>query len=364
MNTASRPLRVLLTGHDGYIGAVLAPALQTAGHRVVGLDAGLFAACTFGPQPAPPPARRADVRDVLAADLDGIDAVVHLANLSNDPLGGLDPALTLDVNHRATVRLAEAARAAGVARFVFASSCSLYGAAGQDAVDETAAFHPVTPYGEAKALAERGLSALASSEFSPVFLRNATVYGLSPRLRFDLVVNNLTAWAVATGAVQMRSDGSPWRPLVHVEDVAGAVVAALGAPREAVHNEAFNVGRDGENYRVRDLARIVGGEVAGCRVTVAAGASPDARSYRASFAKIAERLDWRPRWTVRDGVRQVRDALDGLGLTPEVFEGPRYARLAHLEHLIATGALGPDLRWRRARGDVRARQAAPAPAVA
>ena len=294
-------MRVLLTGHDGYIGTVLAPQLRAAGHEVRGLDAGLFSACAFGSQPPAVPAVRRDVRDATAADLAGADAVVHLANLSNDPLGNLDPGLTDAVNAAASVRLAALAREAGVGRFVFASSCSLYGAAGQDAVTEEAPFNPVTPYGRAKVDAEAGIHALAGDGFSPVSLRNATVYGASPRLRFDLVVNNLTAWAVATGAIRMLSDGTPWRPLVHVEDVAAAVVAALEAPREAVHDQAFNVGREGENYQIRDVAAIVGEEVPGCRVTFADGASPDTRSYRVSFAKIAERLpDWRPTWTVRD----------------------------------------------------------------
>ena len=338
-------MRVFLTGHDGYIGTVLAPILAAAGHDVAGLDAGLFSACAFGAQPAPPPSRRLDVRDVQAEHLAGFDAVVHLANLSNDPLGNLSPGLTEAINADASVRLGALARDAGVARFVFASSCSLYGAAGQDAVGETAAFNPVTPYGQAKVDAERGLSALASDGFSPVFMRNATVYGASPRLRFDLVVNNLTAWAVSTGAIRMLSDGTPWRPLVHVEDASTAVLAALEAPREAVHGEAFNVGRAGENYQVRDVARIVGEEVPGCKVTFADGASPDARSYQVAFGKIAERLPaWAPRWTVRQGVREVRDALAGLGLAPGVFEGPRYSRIARLEQMLASGEITADLR--------------------
>ena len=345
-------MRILLTGHDGYIGTVLAPILQAAGHAVAGLDAGWFSACAFGPQPAPPPSRRADVRDLAAADLAGYDAVVHLANLSNDPLGNLDPGLTDRVNAAASVRLAALAREAGVGRFVFASSCSLYGAAGQDAVTEGAAFNPVTAYGRAKVDAEAGIRPLAGDGFSPVYLRNATVYGVSPRLRFDLVVNNLTAWAVATGAIRMLSDGTPWRPLVHVQDVSRAVLAALEAPREAVHDQAFNVGRPGENYQIRDVAEIVGEEVPGCRVGFADGASPDTRSYRVSFAKIAERLPgWRPAWTVRDGVREVRDALAGLGLQPDVFEGPRYSRIAHLQSLIDAGALTTGLRWTAPSGD-------------
>ncbi len=339
-------MRILLTGHDGYIGAVLGPVLQEAGHDVIGLDSGWFSACEFGDQPPAPPSRRLDIRDAGVMDVAGFDAVVHLANLSNDPLGDLDPGLTDRVNAGASVRLAALAREAGARRFVFASSCSLYGAAGQDAVTEEAGFNPVTPYGRAKVDAEAGIRALASDAFSPVCLRNATVYGVSPRLRFDLVINSLTAWAVATGAVRMTSDGTPWRPLVHVQDACHAVLAVLEAPREAVHDQAFNVGREGENYQIRDLARIVGEEVGGCRVTLADGASPDARSYRVSFAKIAERLPgWRPAWTVRDGVREVRDALAGRGLSPAVFEGPRYSRVARLRSLIESGQLGADLRW-------------------
>ncbi len=343
-------MRVLVTGHQGYIGSVLVPMLQRAGHSVSGLDAGLFAACTFDPSGlAAVPETLKDVRDVEPFDFAGYDAVVHLANLSNDPLGNLDPALTYRINHEATVRLAEQAREAGVGRFVFASSCSLYGAAGPGAVDERAPMNPVTPYGRAKAMAEVDLMALASDAFSPVFMRNATVYGVSPRLRFDLVVNNLTAWAVATGEVRMLSDGSPWRPLVHVQDVSAAVVAALEAPREAVHNQAFNVGRDAENYRIREVAEIVGQEVPGCRVTFAAGAAPDTRTYRVAFSKIRERLpDWAPQWTVPDGVREVRDALKGLGLTPDTFEGPDYSRIAHLQAMLDSGRLRADLRFAEA----------------
>lgn len=337
-------MRVLVTGHEGYIGTVLTPLLRQAGHDVAGLDAGLFTDCVFE---APPevPARRLDLRDVRARDLEGFEAVVHLANLSNDPLGNLAEALTYDVNHHATVRLAARARESGVRRFVFASSCSLYGAAGRDAVDETAPFNPVTAYGRAKVLAEEGLRALASDAFSPVYLRNATVYGVSPRLRFDLVVNNLTAWAVATGAIRMTSDGTPWRPLVHVEDVASAVVATLEAPREAVHDTAFNVGREGENYQVRDVARLVGEVVPGCAVSFADGASPDTRSYRVSFARIAERLPaWQPRWTVREGIEQLYAALATRALAPDVFEGPAFSRIAHLRARLAEGSVRPDLR--------------------
>lgn len=338
-------MRILLTGHDGYIGTVMAPVLRDAGHDVHGLDAGLFTACAFGPQPLEISGHQRDLREAMPDDLAGFDAVVHLANLSNDPLGNLDPDLTYAVNHRATVRLGELAREAGVERFIFASSCSLYGAAGQDAVTETAPFNPVTPYGEAKVLAERDLKALETESFAPVFMRNATVYGVSPRLRFDLVVNNLTAWAMSTGEVRMKSDGSPWRPLVHVRDVCSAFLAALDAPREAVSGEAFNVGASAENYRIREVAEIVGEEVDGTQVTFASGASPDTRSYRVAFDKIERALNWEAVWTVRDGVREVRDALVGLGLHPDDFEGPRYSRIAHLKEHLDAGRLTPDLHW-------------------
>ncbi|MCH7977056.1 MAG: SDR family oxidoreductase, partial [Bacteroidetes bacterium] len=223
---------------------------------------------------------------------------------------------------------------------------SLYGAAGQDRVTEEADFNPVTPYGTAKVLAERDIRPLASESFSPIFMRNGTVYGISPRLRFDLVVNNLTAWAVATGQVRMKSDGTPWRPLVHVEDVCTAFLTALEAPREAIHNEAFNVGSTSENYQVRDVATIVGEVVPDCAVSFADGASPDSRSYRVAFEKITERLGWSPKWTVRDGAEQVYEVLRGLKLAPEVFEGERYSRIEHLKVLLADGRVSPDLRWR------------------
>jgi nucleoside-diphosphate-sugar epimerase len=344
-------MRVLVTGHQGYIGSVLVPTLLRAGHVVAGLDAGLFASCTFDEAGlALVPEREQDVRDTRLLDLAGFDAVVHLANLSNDPLGDLDEGLTTDVNHRATVRLAELAREAGMSRFVFASSCSLYGSAGNGSVNEDAPMRPLTAYGRAKVLAERDLSVLASDDFSPVYLRNATVYGPSPRVRFDVVVNNLTAWAAATGRVRLNSNGLAWRPLVHVDDVCTAIVAALEAPKEAVHDTALNVGREAENYLVREVADLVAAALHGCTPEYAAGADADARSYRVSFERIAERLpDWRPAWTVPDGIAQLAAALEAHPLAPSDFEGPAFNRIAHLRHAMAAGLVGPDLRPTTAR---------------
>jgi nucleoside-diphosphate-sugar epimerase len=342
-------VRVLLTGHRGYIGAVLGPLLVARGHEVVGLDSDLYARCTFGSPASLPalPEVRKDIRDVEAADLQGFDAVVHLAGLSNDPLGDYQPRLTHEINHAATVRLAELARAAGATRFLFSSSCSIYGAAGDALLDETAAANPVTPYGESKARAERDLAAIADDRFSPTFLRSATAYGVSPRLRFDLVLNNLVAWAMTTGRVLLKSDGTPWRPIVHIEDIARAFAAVLEAPRERVHAEAFNVAATGENYRIRDLAAVVEEAVPGSRVELATDASPDARTYRVNGDKLARAFpDARPRWTARAGACQLRDAYRSEALDAGEFEGPRYKRIAHVLRLRQEGLLDETLRFR------------------
>lgn len=342
-------MRVLVTGHLGYIGAVLTPMLLREGYEVVGLDSDLFRACTFGGGLARVPAILKDVRDATRTDLEGFDAVVHLAGLSNDPLGDLDPRLTMEINHEATVRLARLARKAGVERFVFSSSCSTYGAGnGDEFLTEEAAFNPVTPYGESKVFAERDLAEMADYAFSPTFLRNATAYGASPRLRFDLVVNNLTAWAFTTGRVHLKSDGAAWRPLVHVEDISRAFVAALEAPRERIHNEAFNIGQTAENYRIRQVARLVSDEVPESTVELAPTASADKRNYFVNCEKAQRVLEhFRPRWSVPRGIAELHAAYRQVGLRLEEFEGDRYQRIGHVRKLLAEGAITSDLRWGR-----------------
>lgn len=336
-----------MTGHLGYIGVELVSAVRAAGHEVTGLDNGYFDGCDFMAPPDEVENVGVDLRDVTAEHCAGFDAVFHLAALSNDPLGDLNPDITYDINHRASLRLARAAKQAGVERFVFASSCSLYGAGGADFLDEQAPFHPLTPYGESKVKVEQDVAALADDSFSPVYLRNATAYGVSRRLRADIVVNNLVGHAVTTGKVLLQSDGTPWRPLVHHRDIAAAFVAALTAPREAVHNQAFNVGRSGENYRIREVAELVAEVVPNCEVAFAAGASADARDYRVDFGKIESRLPgYAPRFRLRQGIEELYAAYRAAGLTRDEFLGPRYYRLRVIRELLERGVLTPDLRRR------------------
>ncbi|MBX6722219.1 MAG: SDR family oxidoreductase [Dactylosporangium sp.] len=344
-------MRVLVTGHEGYLGSVLVPAFLAAGHEVIGLDTGLFADCTLGPVPEPVPALRTDIRDVTAEQLAEVrpDAVVHLAALCNDPLGNLDAALTYEVNHQATVRLAQAAKAAGAQRFLFSSSCSLYGAGSDDGLlDETAQMAPITPYGESKVRSERDLRALADDDFSPVFLRNATAYGFSPRLRGDLVVNDLVGHALLTGEVRLRSDGMAWRPLVHAEDIAAAFLALLEAPRETVHARAFNVGDSAENYLIRDVAELVH-KLVGGEITFASGSGADARNYRVSCDLIAREVPaFRPRWTLSRGIEQLAEAYQRHGLTIDALMGERHQRLRRISALREAGRLDHSLRWTEA----------------
>jgi nucleoside-diphosphate-sugar epimerase len=341
-------MRVLVTGHEGYLGSVLVPRLTAAGHEVVGLDTGLFADCVIGPAPEAVPALRVDLRDVTADHIAEVapDAVMHLAALCNDPLGDLDPNLTYDVNHRSTVNLAQAAKTAGVGRFLFSSSCSLYGAGTDDKpLDENAGFAPLTPYGESKIRSEQDLLPLADDSFSPIFLRNATAYGFSPRLRGDLVVNDLVGTALRTGEVRLRSNGMAWRPLVHADDIASAFLALLEAPRDVVHAQAFNVGHSDENYLIRDVAEMVG-EVVGGTVTFAEGAGADARNYRVTCDRIAAEVPaFRPQWTLRKGIEQLAEAYERYDLALDDLMGERHQRLKRINALVEQGRIDNSLRW-------------------
>jgi nucleoside-diphosphate-sugar epimerase len=320
--------------------------LEKAGHEVVGLDNYLFETCVLGPAPKDPRAHRVDIRDVRREHLQGLDAIIHLAGISNDPLGDLNPQCTYDINHLASVHLARTAKAAGVARFIFSSSCSNYGAAGNDLLDESAAFNPVTPYGISKVRVEADLSGMADASFSPTFLRNATAYGVSSKLRGDLVVNNLTAYAYTTGQVFIKSDGTPWRPLVHIEDISRAFLAVLHAPRDVIHNQAFNVGRNQENYRVREVASMVEEVVRGSKVTYASDASPDKRNYRIDCSKIMKVLpEYQPVWTVRKGIEELHAVYQREKITEESFFSSRYLRIRHVKELQDAGRLDADLRW-------------------
>jgi nucleoside-diphosphate-sugar epimerase len=339
-------MRVLVAGDRGYIGAVLVPFIRAAGHEVDGLDVGLYEGCDLGPAPEDlngrPPQ---DMRDTQPDWLSGYDAVICLAALSNDPLGDLNRDATFSVNLDGTLDLARAARQAGVPRFLFSSSCSLYGAAGSAGVAEDGDMLPVTPYGETKVVAERELALLADDSFSPTYLRNATAYGASPRLRLDIVANNLTAVAMTTGEVKMQSDGSPWRPMVHIEDISRAFLAMLEAPRELVHNEAFNVGRTEDNVQIRQIAEMVREAVPGSAVSFAEGAGPDIRDYRVDFGKLHTTFpDLNMRWSVRDGIDELAAAYEKYGLTYEDFTSSRYVRLRRIRELLDSGLVDEMLR--------------------
>ncbi|MDT6982746.1 NAD-dependent epimerase/dehydratase family protein [Streptomyces lusitanus] len=340
-------MRVLLTGHQGYLGTVMAPVLTAAGHEVVGLDAGLFADCVLGPRPADPPGTRVDLRDVTADHVAGVDAVIHLAALSNDPLGALAPELTYDINHHASVRLAKLAQDAGVRRFLYASTCSVYGAAGgDDLVAEDAPLRPVTPYAESKVRVEDDLHELADDDFSPVYMRNATAFGYSPRLRADIVLNNLVGHALLSGEVLVLSDGTPWRPLVHAADIARAFTAALQAPREAVHDRAFNIGSETNNVTVAEIAQQVADAVDGSKVVITGETGADPRSYRVDFSRFREAVPgFACEWSVKRGALELADAYRAHGLTREAFE-QRFTRLAVLRAASEAGEVDDTLRRR------------------
>ena len=343
-------MRVLVTGNKGYIGTVMVPMLQAQGFEVTGLDSDLFEDCVFGDPSvsgpiSPIPYLKKDIRDVELGDLQDIDAVAHLCALSNDPLGNLNPKATYEINHQASVRLARLAKEAGVERFVLSSSCSVYGASTADIVNEESEVKPITPYAISKVLAEKDISKLADKKFTPVFLRSSTAYGLSPMLRFDLVVNNFVAWSFTKGMVLLKSDGSAWRPFIHIEDISRAFIAALKAPRDLVSNKIINVGKNEENYRIKEVAEIVKNTVPNSQIRYVEGAEPDKRSYRVEFNKINTLLpEFEPKWSIPLGARQLYEAYQKVGLLVEEFEGPRYRRITHLENSLRSGKIDNTLR--------------------
>jgi nucleoside-diphosphate-sugar epimerase len=345
-------LRIMVTGHLGYIGSVMVPMLRALGHEVVGLDNGLFEECKFGRAPVSILNIRKDIRDVDVSALKGFDAVIHLAALSNDPLSDLNPENTYVINYRASVRLAKLAKEIGARRFLFSSTCSVYGEASSEMLTEESKTNPITAYADSKLLAEKEISTLADPDFSPTFLRSATAYGVSHKMRFDLVLNNLVAWAYTSGVVLLKSDGLAWRPVVHIEDISKAFIAVLDAQEELVHNQIFNVGTLKENYQIRELSEIVRDTVPGSRVEFQKGSGPDKRSYQVDFSKIERMLpQFKPTWNARSGAKQLYDAYKRIGLVGEEFESPKYRRVDHLKELIKSNRLDASLRWKETAGN-------------
>lgn len=336
-------MRVLVTGHQGYLGTVMVPILQAAGHDVTGLDSGLFEDCVLGPEPHDPPGIRVDLRDVTVEQLVGFDAVVHLAALSNDPLGALAPEITYDINHHASVRLARLSKQAGVQRFLYASTCSVYGSAGDDLVTEDAPLRPLTPYAESKVRVEDDVAAIADESFTPVFLRNATAFGFSPRLRADIVLNNLVGHAVLTGDVRVLSDGTPWRPLVHARDIAAAFLTALEAPVDKVYCRAYNVGTESNNLTVAQIAQSVADVVPGAKLVITGESGPDPRSYRVDFSAFRNALGFNAAWSIPDGAAELFKEYTSAGLTADGFKN-KFTRLPHLEALRAKGTIDASMR--------------------
>ena len=338
-------MRIMVTGHKGYIGVVLVPMLLERGYDVVGYDSDLFRRCNYTAAPVEVPEIIKDIREISAEDLEGVDAVMHLAALSNDPLGNLNPGLTEDINFKASYRVAELCKERGVERFIFSSSCSNYGAAGEGWMTEESPMNPVTAYGRSKVATEEAVKKIADDNFSPTFLRNATAYGHSCRIRFDLVINNLVAWAMTTKSIFIKSDGTPWRPVVHSEDISRAFIAALEADRAKVHNESFNIGRNDQNYQVRQIADLVKASITDANVDYAADGEPDKRSYRVDFSKVNDVLpEFQPQWTVAKGVEELKGIMTAHEIVVEEIEGERYQRVAHIRGLIGQGVLDDTLR--------------------